>query len=239
MPATLLSALKPVDRAPTFADTVHSRLRRSGPAAFFGRPQRADLVFLAPLRPLATHHWHRGETRLTRVNLRLAMTLSTDAGLRRGIRGERGADAVSERPASGGPAAGPRRTGHPSAVRIAHRTAGPVAPVTVTVQAATSDREAFRPGPAGPRGERGPTAVLMVQRNSTSQAPERVAREAPGEAHTAATLTMKAAWGDAPHAIAAGPAVLTTQDIPGVVNDVVREIDRRLVAARERRGWVG
>ncbi|MFE9775578.1 hypothetical protein ACFYOV_28690 [Streptomyces sp. NPDC005931] len=32
-------------------------------------------------------------------------------------------------------------------------------------------------------------------------------------------------------------AALTTQDMPVVVDHVVREIDRRMTAARERRGW--
>ncbi|MGZ4617149.1 MAG: hypothetical protein ACXV5Q_01945 [Frankiaceae bacterium] len=34
-----------------------------------------------------------------------------------------------------------------------------------------------------------------------------------------------------------GAAPLTAADVPGVVDQVVREIDRRVVAARERRGW--
>jgi hypothetical protein len=33
------------------------------------------------------------------------------------------------------------------------------------------------------------------------------------------------------------PVALTASDLPGVVDHVVREIDRRVVAARERRGW--
>lgn len=36
---------------------------------------------------------------------------------------------------------------------------------------------------------------------------------------------------------APGAAPLTAADVPGVVDQVVREIDRRVVAVRERRGW--
>jgi hypothetical protein len=44
-------------------------------------------------------------------------------------------------------------------------------------------------------------------------------------------------WADMRAPIAPGSTPLTTADLPGVVDQVVRDIDRRVVAARERRGW--
>jgi hypothetical protein len=44
-------------------------------------------------------------------------------------------------------------------------------------------------------------------------------------------------WAEAGALAAPGATPLTAADVPGVVDQVVREIDRRVVAARERRGW--
>ena len=73
----------------------------------------------------------------------------------------------------------------------------------------------------------------QVHRASLAGAPDTVSSQ-PTPTHP--PVRAVAHWdGSAGHGTA--PAALTASDLPGLVDHVVREIDRRVVAARERRGW--
>jgi hypothetical protein len=82
-----------------------------------------------------------------------------------------------------------------------------------------------------------PRPVELVHRLPTPSASGAAAYR-PADARvngTAARAGTRCAGPGAP--VASGAAPLTAADVPGVVDQVVREIDRRVVAVRERRGW--
>jgi hypothetical protein len=111
------------------------------------------------------------------------------------------------------------------------------AAVAVASSAATGAAAPGRPVPpatAPPGGER-PAIVL---RRPPAQGPA-MAAAAPVEAARPApeTPSERSRLTPGPGGGRAGAAPLTAADLPVVVDRVVREIDRRVVAARERRGW--
>ena len=105
------------------------------------------------------------------------------------------------------------------------------------------------PAPSAARAGRGalpgraaPAAALrarveLVHRLPAPSASGAVAHR-PADARANATASRPATrWADTGAPAAPGATPLTAADVPGVVDQVVREIDRRVVAARERRGW--
>jgi hypothetical protein len=94
-----------------------------------------------------------------------------------------------------------------------------------------------------PRRVGGPAAVPQVLRRAVVAAP--AASTQPGRLDHRADIgtPLSVRWtGEGPGAARSAAdrsAALTADDVPGVVDRVVRELDRRVTAARERKGWAG
>lgn len=101
--------------------------------------------------------------------------------------------------------------------------------------------EPGRPGAVPGHGMRtGPPARSGGGPRSTQTlaAPARPAPvPAPAEPHTAPADTSARGQGDAGYGRPATAPALTAADLPRLVDGVVREIDRRVLARQERRGW--
>lgn len=241
----------PVCQVPAFAESVRARVRLAVSAAHplrlstarLGAPEPGlqgpspmERVFRRPAGAARgpTSVVRGGPVRLdAHLHVRLAIErrLETRTVWRREpaprVHGERGAP--------------PAPTTTPT-VRLAPRTSGRVAseglaPAAVVTTAVVSTH---RPAPvAAPRqaayghAAEGPPAVPQVHRTSQSPTPETVA---PQSDRDAVPMRVLAHW-EGEERSGSAPASLTASDLPVVVDHVVREIDRRVVAARERRGW--
>lgn len=193
-----------------------------------------ERVLLAPLRPLVRHVHHQ---QLSTSTVHLHVTVALQAVST--VRPVRVLALPTRR--VGGPAVAGAFPG------VVFRDPVPRAARLLATerQRAGSAPPAHRPERPGTRGPRspatrhpGPTRVEIVHRQPTTSfasSPERV-----GQGPTA-VLTSSASWrtgaGPGGSPTTAGVAPLTAADVPRVVDHVVREIDRRLVASRERRGW--
>ena len=215
-------------RTATRRRTGHRRALRTVPPV--------EQVLLAPLRPLVRHVHHFSPSTVhlhVAVPVRVAATPHPIRGL------------ALPAGSPGGPAGG----GTTQLLLRRDRAVRPAAPPPVGEQLQIGARRAAfgaaRPGTSGATVPSAPTVrrsaparVEIVHRQpgaSTAPAPESGAhRSAEGEGRPAAWRTA-AGQGVVPSVPGATP--LTAADVPGVVDHVVREIDRRLVASRERRGW--
>jgi len=109
------------------------------------------------------------------------------------------------------------------AVSLVHTALPPAAPVLGT-PAARASRGALPP-------------VELVHRLPSAPAPGAVTSR-PADARVNGTdFPAGTRWAGPGGPARTGATPLTAADVPGVVDQVVREIDRRVVAARERRGW--
>lgn len=193
-----------------------------------------ERVLLTPLRPLVRHVHHQQLSTST-VHLHVTVALQAVSTVHP-VR-------VLALPSGrvGGPAAAGAFPGVvfrdpvPRATRV-------LATERQQVGSAPAAHRPGRPGTgdAGSPATRhaGPTRVEIVHRQpitSSASSPGRVGQR-PTEVRTsAASWRTGAGPGGSPPI--AGAAPLTAADVPRVVDHVVREIDRRLVASRERRGW--
>lgn len=97
-------------------------------------------------------------------------------------------------------------------------------------------------GHAGSRADaslpHGPSRVPEVHRHAVVPGRQPVEAEARGELTGPAQPPLPVRWSGE---LSGGSrsAALTAADVPGVVDHVVRELDRRVTAARERKGWTG
>lgn len=213
--------------------------RATGTRRAPGRVTPVEQVLRARQRPLVrhTHHQH-----LTATTVRLHVTAPLHV--------ISVTHPVRARAAGGGApgAAGPPTNGFPDPVFRSPDVlaAGDPAPTGAAIhtparsvqglvaRAATAAHPLPGHPPAAP-----PTRVELVHRqppqtpagSATDWPPQGRAESAyarPGTEQQSAAGTYQQAWGTAP---------LTDADVPRVVDHVVRELDRRLVATRERRGW--
>lgn len=224
----LIGRVHPTERATFFAGSVRARSARAlGPRRSI-RPSRMYGVLLQPLPPLVRHHWHRTETQgpYARLSLALsfpmAMHVPPTGNERHLIDGGQATRRTAPRFLS-------------LVQRVVHFSAAP--PLS---DSRTPHRAEARRGAA--TGVSAPSLVAMVQGRPEGPAPD----PAPGAAsalmppQAAASNAVRAYWGDsAPTAERHSSGALTSRDLPVVVDHVVREIDRRFTAARERKGWVG
>lgn len=198
------------------------------------RLEPVEQVLRAPLRPQVQHVRHQHLTATTvRLNLTAPVRVVSSA---RSIRAyaARGSTSV---------AAGLASATFPDAVL---RTSGTVAEASpaawkVPAPSARSVHELVARAANGPllrpghRPVTAPTRVELVHRQPaqmpSASAADRSRHELDASAYSRPaslpTLTAQAP----------GDAALTDADVPRVVDHVVRELDRRLVASRERRGW--
>lgn len=213
-------------RTATRRATAHRRALRTVPPV--------EHVLLAPLRPLVRHVHRHLSTSTFHLDVAVPVRVTSSTHPVR----------VLVLPA-GRPLA-PAAAGGVPGVVFRDPVLRPTAPASV------EERRRSRPGPAALRPGRpgtgdaaastahrpAPTRVAIVHRE-----PGTSSSTTPGPAtHGAAeTEVRSAAWRAAAAQAAAptppGATPLTAADVPGVVDHVVREIDRRLVASRERRGW--
>ncbi|CUR61790.1 hypothetical protein NOCA150090 [metagenome] len=217
-------------RTATRRRTGHRRALRTVPPV--------EQVLLAPLRPLVRHVHHLSTSTF---HLHVAVPVRVVATTHP-IR-------VLALPA-GSPAA-PSGGGTSQVLLLRDRAARSAAPPPVGVQLRTGSRRAARGSARPGTGSAtvpsarsvpavrhpAPARVEIVHRRpdaSTASTASAAHRTAEGEARPAAWRT--AAGPDVVPSVP-GATPLTAADVPGVVDHVVREIDRRLVASRERRGW--
>ncbi len=217
----------------TLTTAIRRASGRPGPTRGF-RP--VDQVLRAPGRPLV-HHVHHHH--LTSTTLQLHVTVpvqvvSTTHPLRVHL-APRSAPAAPVRPPTAFPGLVLRAQALPS---VAPATAArPVSPVDAPVhrQDPRAAADVVAPGVRAPRP--GPTRVELVHRQPVPS-PGSTPREGPALVRSSAA-SQRPGWGPAaaatPHEPGAAP--LTDADVPRVVDHVVRELDRRVVASRERRGW--
>lgn len=200
-----------------------------------------DQVLHLTARPLAVHE-HRHAAAVTSVALRLSWTLRVDPA--RAASAPRATGAAPRGPGERGPVRGPAggidRTEMTMPARVVR-----VVPRAAHVETAAPIGGRARAVPAAPtpidlahRRTRGATAsrrivasVPLVHR----AAPAAAAPSAVPASRPPVTPTAGLKWDGAGAVIPLPP--LTSADIPQVVDRVVGEIDRRLTAARERRGW--
>jgi hypothetical protein len=201
-----------------------------------------EQVLRAPVRPLRQHVHHQ---HLSSTTLQLHVAV--------GVKVASASHPIRLRAVSPAQALGPgaAATTYPGAVY--RDQVAPTATVAVAGQPAwppvplvrRADPPAFpaqaRATPAARALRSAPPPVELVHRRPASPAFEAAANRPAGARvnGTAAPGTRWAGprWADAGAPAAPGAAPLTAADVPGVVDQVVREIDRRVVAARERRGW--
>ena len=242
----------PVCRVPAFAESVRARVRLAVSAAHPLRLSTArrgvpepGLHGPSPMERVFRRHSAgaaRGPTTVVRggpvrLDAHLHVRLATERRLetRTVWRREPAATVRGERRATPAPTT-------TATVGLVPRTSGRVtserlAPAAVATTAVVSTH---RPAPVGASrraayghaAER-PRAVPQVHRISPSPAPEAVA---PQSDRDAVPMRVLAHW-EGEERSGSAPASLTASDLPVVVDHVVRELDRRVVAARERRGW--
>ncbi|GGK63429.1 hypothetical protein [Ornithinimicrobium pekingense] len=237
----------PVERAARFAAAVRRRhrpdRRAPGPARATDAPPSADLVLRRHPGTRERHHWHTAAARRWDVRVGLALTLATApaAGGARGTTRPGQAGHAVPAPARPVPTTrlvlrslrgSPAGAGQPLARAQNSRPSDPVRRTRARVTAVSGQP------PRGhvPSSAPGARPVAMVHRaptpSSASPAP-RVEPAPPG---------LSVHWADptgtrAPTPPAPGATPMTLADLPGVVERVVTEIDRRVAAARERKGW--
>jgi hypothetical protein len=238
--ARLIGHVRPTERATLFAASVRSRSARTRGPRRSTPPSQMPGVLLQPMRPLVRHHWHRTETQAPSVGLSLAFSFPMALHARPG-----GND---RHPTPGGRTA---RDGHG---RAPHRTAPRVLSLVqrvVHLPAAPPLSHGAPPPPIEARrlgqsdavtAGSAPSFVTMVQRRpqGTAPDPDSGAASSSMPSQAADSSVVRAYWGDSsPGRERYGSAALTSRDLPVVVDHVVREIDRRFIAARERKGWAG
>lgn len=237
----------PVERAARFAAAVRRRHRPNrrppGPARASDAPPSTALVLRRHPGTRERHHWHTAAAQRLDVRVGLALTLApapAAGGARGTTRPTRAGHAgpAPVRPVtttrlvlrsllgsstSGGQRLAAAPSGRPS--DPVRRTRARATPVTGQPPQGRVPSPAPRTGP-----------VAMVHRaptpSSASPGP-RVEPTPPGlSVHWADPTGTRTAARPAP-----GATPMTLADLPGVVERVVTEIDRRVAAARERKGW--
>lgn len=216
--------------------TLRTAIRR---ASGRRRPSRGfrpvDQVLRAPRRPLVQHvHHHLTSTTLQlRVAVPVRVVSATHPIQVHVV--PRGAPAAPVHPATSFPGVALRNPAlPPAAAATVGRPAWPAhAPAhrhdpRAAVQVVERAVRAPRPGP---------TRVELVHRQPAPSAVSASGEWPVGVRANAAA--QRPAWGPTAAGMpsAAGAAPLTDADVPRVVDHVVRELDRRVVASRERRGW--
>jgi len=235
----------PVLRAHRFARAVIAAARRRTPGRAAAVVRRADplgLVLQDPIRPVIRHHWD------ARRSLTLHWDIRAVAAVHRHLTQQPPASRTvwmpsrrpheKPRPAdASGPSRPPRIRALVQRATVQHshgehRAPAMAAPVTGPP----------RPGRApGPVPRPGPDAVPLVHHQAQPPVgnPAGQPAEPVGQPGLAPAIRWRDPGGLPERADGHSQAALTVQDMPVVVDRVVREIDRRLVAARERRGWAG
>ncbi|MET9901712.1 hypothetical protein [Streptomyces sp. NPDC006446] len=251
-------------RAARFADTVRSRSvarPRPGvrlhawpldPAAArrltgcLAPPIRVSQVLASPPRPVVRHHWHPAGAPATRWEIRLNLHAPLPAALRNpATLGVPAGGHTSLRPEDAAPPVPPvvPTAAAPRLAALVHRAAGGPAQQPTPIHPAPPQVSGTAwphrwPALASPPA---PPALAMVQRHPTRTAagPSGGTLGPTGTAPThVPPPTLGARWVDAPATGWTRPPLIE-RDMPLVVDHVVREIDRRVTAARERRGWTG
>ncbi|MDQ0079508.1 hypothetical protein J2S97_004716 [Arthrobacter oryzae] len=236
----LIGQVLPTERTNLFATSIRARSAPAREPRRSTRPSRMEAVLLRPLPPLVRHHWHRTETQAQSVGLSLALSFPMTLHVRPTGNEWRPID-VGRSARSGRERATPRPAPPVLSLvqQVVHFRAAPPLPHGAPPQSTAARRGAQ---PDAETGGSAPSLVPMVQRRPQSAAPD----PAPGSAspsmpsQAAGSNALRAYWGDSsPTAEHYSSGALTSRDLPVVVDHVVREIDRRFIAARERRGWVG
>lgn len=234
----------PPRRAAAFVEAVRGRVRpRSarvlggGWAALDGRPSAAKRVLRVASRPGATHlHRHAG----AQLNLRLAVGF----GVTNQWRPERTRTIWRTAPAATpGPTGNPTDNGstagsspRPTPIGVLLARVGATTPDAVTRPSSRATTPAAtavlrgRGAAAGPH--RAVNPVVMTHRITAAAPAASPRRPAAG-----APQPLGVAWAADPVAGRASAQPLTAADLPSVIDRVVGELDRRVTAARERRGW--
>lgn len=199
----------------------------------------ADQVLRAPQRPLVqhVHHRHRHQ-HLASTTLRLQVSVPVQVvSTTHPIRVDVVPTAAHAHPSTAYPGVVLRTLAPVAARTAAHPAAAAVAQVSSHGPRAASQTLTRPPLPA----RTGPARVELVHRRPTlSTVSSTVSSTGEWQAGARANATaQRAAWGPAAAGISTAPgaAPLTDADVPRVVDHVVRELDRRVVASRERRGW--
>lgn len=219
-------------RAKEFADAVRGRARAGV------RPSTVALVHRLGIRRLVVHaheHRHAGAVSHVRLNLALGVRVVDGARPRTESRvaparlaptpvrqeqlARRSLDVAPPARVAGRPPASPA----PRSPERRMRTAAPPSRVRAVPVAPVARAEAAPALRAQP-------AVPLIHRVGS---PDPTAPAAAARASAGSASDMRAF----PPAVPSAP-VLTTADLPIVVDRVVGEIDRRIAASRERRGWV-
>jgi hypothetical protein len=219
-----------------------ARLRTAlGRAPARRRPGRrftpVEQVLHAPVRPLSQHVHHHQHLSSTTLQLRLAVGVQI-APASHPIRLQ-----AVPRPPARGPVAAPatypgvvfRDQAQPPA-EAAGTVAGP--PAWPAVPLVHSVRPPAVQALRAARGGRGALPPVDLVHRLPAPSASGAAMHRPADARTDGTAERAGTRWAGPGAPAApGATPLTAADVPGVVDQVVREIDRRVTAARERRGW--
>ncbi|MGI5400301.1 hypothetical protein ACQEVG_12755 [Streptomyces sp. CA-135486] len=243
------------DRFARFAAAVRARTdRMQGTRAAWrpGRhharrytgPRTVDRVLRRPIRTAPHHHWHRAPG--APWDLRLTLLTAPSAGAPPSRNAWRPAAARDGDRAAAARSGTPARP-WPLRLGPVHRpTARTVRRETVLRRVTATGVPATVPAPGAMPLRRpqagGPTPAPLVHRRPTPPGPgpgaDRVPTATAASHHPVAPGAAGPARGpfDQPPLGRTAPA-LTATDMPVVVDHVVREIDRRLVAARERKGW--
>ncbi|GIE88159.1 hypothetical protein [Actinoplanes regularis] len=199
----------------------------------FRRP--VAMVLREPIRPVTHHHWD------ARRSLNLHWDIRAVAAVHRRL--------TTLPPAARHPAATVSQAGA-SVPSPPQRL--PALVQRATVQHSHHQHSHHQPSaPAGavpftgpPRPDRAPVPVpsrrpAVVPQVHHQPSPPGSAAGPAGRSESAPAIHWRDRPGPPEPADRRLPAALTAQDMPVMVDRVVREIDRRLVAARERRGWAG
>lgn len=228
----------PPRRSAAFAAAVRRRVqprpepRLGGGWAVGGTgPAAAEQVLRLTARPWVVHqHRHDG----TRLGLRVNLA-TTLGGWRRELR-QTIWRTTTTRSAGTQPSARTRATSSPTPERPAARIEWLAANATTT-GASPAPQSALSPPAAPTRFHRpGPAAlheVAPIEQTHRSPSPR------PAGTQQALPPTppppLSVPWNGEPVRPSADP--LTAADLPTVIDQVVGELDRRVTAARERRGW--
>lgn len=250
-PSHPVQEVVPVCRVPAFADSVRARVRPSVSAtnplrlsvarprqeSNARRPSALERVFRRPPAAAARVRTTGVGSGLARLDAHLHVRVSTERRLETRTVWRRKAAL----PTSGGRrGTTPAPTTTPTRETVLRTVSRVLREGPLPVSRATAAATTPRPGPAAaPRpaarvqAPAGPPQVPQVHRTSPTLTPQ---TGAPHSVKAAAPVRVLAHW-DGEARTGAVPPGLTASDLPVVVDHVVREIDRRVVAARERRGW--
>ncbi|MGW6194773.1 hypothetical protein ACWF0M_01370 [Kribbella sp. NPDC055110] len=231
-----------VNRVARFADAVRRRVA----IAHLRRPNRStrdqrrvEQVLRMPTRRRPTQRGHQPLASQTTARISLRIDVHQPGyppaerlqGLRTVLRREHSpARALA-------PAVPPMRTVH---VRQ-FATSAPHVPTYANVPVPVAQRRQTLVAVA--RRQAGPVPVPQVHRQATATADSRKSELGRTEHRPSIDTRLGVRWtDDRPDGAAlgrSGPTALTAADLPHVVGRVVRELDRRVTAARERKGWTG